>query len=140
VERVALALERANQALFTLQEALALTEPTDLERDGAIQRFEYTFEAMWKAGRHFLRTYAGVDVSSPKEVIRACREVGILDVDETEHALEMAQDRNLTSHTYDRTVAEGFFNRLAGHASLMSKWVERMSGTLLKHSPGGTPS
>ena len=53
------------------------------------------------AGRHFLRTYAGLDVGSPNEVIRTCREVGILTVEETEYALEMANDRNLTSHTYD---------------------------------------
>ncbi|MHB1682376.1 MAG: HI0074 family nucleotidyltransferase substrate-binding subunit [Bacilli bacterium] len=138
MERVKLALERAQQALLTLQEASGLADVTTLEQDGGIQRFEYTFEAVWKAGRHFLRTYAGLDVGSPKEVIRTCREVGILSVEETEYALEMANDRNLTSHTYDRAVAEGIFHRLAGHASLMGLWLERMSEKLEEHAPQST--
>ncbi len=132
MDRFTLAFDRASQVLITLQKALQLSEVSDLERDGAIQRFEYTFEALWKAGRHFLREYAGLDVASPKEVIRSCREVGLLTLDETKHALEMAQDRNLTSHTYDPTIAEDIFKRLGGRALLMEKWLNQMKDKTLK--------
>ncbi|MCI0184878.1 HI0074 family nucleotidyltransferase substrate-binding subunit [Sulfoacidibacillus ferrooxidans] len=130
MDRVTLAFDRVSQALVTLQQALELTEISDLERDGAIQRFEYTFEAMWKAGRHFLREYHGLDVASPKEVIRSCREVGLLTLEETEHALAMVNDRNLTSHTYDQHVAQDMFQRLGDHAILMDTWFERMKDKL----------
>ena len=35
------------QALKTFEEAL-LENPSQLERDGAIQRFEYSFDLAWK--------------------------------------------------------------------------------------------
>jgi hypothetical protein len=49
-ERVAM----ARQALGTLAEVLAM-EKTRIVRDASIQRFEYTFEAMWKAAQSFVK-------------------------------------------------------------------------------------
>ena len=55
----------AQRALANLREVLAETNPLVIVRDAAIQRFEYTFEAVWKAGQEFLRTQEGIDVGSP---------------------------------------------------------------------------
>ena len=35
----------ASKAVATLREALAVETPSELERDGTVQRFEYSFEA-----------------------------------------------------------------------------------------------
>ena len=42
MERLTLAFQRADQALHSLLEALALKGRTDIERDAAIQRFAFT--------------------------------------------------------------------------------------------------
>jgi hypothetical protein len=55
VERLKERFGVAQKALATLREVLAETNPSVIVRDAAIQRFEYTFEAFWKAGQEFLR-------------------------------------------------------------------------------------
>ena len=58
----------ARQALGTLAEALAM-EKTRIVRDASIQRFEYTFEAMWKAaGRAFVKQHEGVMPPLPRRL------------------------------------------------------------------------
>lgn len=46
MERLKERLAVARKALRTLQELLVIEHPTKVERDAAIQRFEYTFEAV----------------------------------------------------------------------------------------------
>ena len=41
-------LASARSALASLEELVVLPQPTKVERDAAIQRFEYTCEATWK--------------------------------------------------------------------------------------------
>ena len=76
MDRLTLSIKRAEQALKSLQDILQIKNATDIERDAAIQRFEYTFETVWKAARHYLREEEGIDAASPKSVIRSCREKG----------------------------------------------------------------
>jgi len=130
MDRVQLAIETASQALNKLQEAVAILDATEMERDASIQRFEFTYESVWKAARHYLRDVEGVDVGSPKAAIRACREVGLFSPDETVQCLEMADDRNLTSHTYDRQLAVQIHTRLRGHADLLQHWLEAMAARM----------
>jgi hypothetical protein len=68
VERLKERFGVAQKALATLREVLAETNPSVIVRDAAIQRFEYTFEAFWKAGQEFLRAQEGLDIGSPKGV------------------------------------------------------------------------
>ncbi|AXY68115.1 nucleotidyltransferase substrate binding protein [Thermosynechococcus sichuanensis E542] len=113
----------AQKALATLQE-LPLGERTDrIIRDAAIQRFEYTLEAVWKVAQLYLREREGLDIASPKGVIRACLAVGLLTPEEGRLALKMVDDRNLTLHTYNETLADAIFSRLAQHAMLMDRWL-----------------
>lgn len=39
----------AQKALNSLTEIVSEENPTAIQRDAAIQRFEYSFEAVWKA-------------------------------------------------------------------------------------------
>ncbi len=61
MERVRQSIDIARNALLTLEEILTLDVSSDIIRDAAIQRFEYTFEAVWKAGKRFLLEIEGVD-------------------------------------------------------------------------------
>ena len=126
MERLMQRLQTARQALSTLEELSGIQEPSAVERDAAIQRFEYTVEASWKAARNYLRTVEGIDSNSPKGAIRSLRENGFLNDEETALAMEMIDDRNLTSHTYNKEVAEGIFARIPGYVELLNLWLTRI--------------
>ena len=76
----------------------------DLQKEGLIHRFEYTFELLWKTINDFLK-YENVDIEiiSPKNVIKTAASSNLLEhmnVD-GEILLDMHEKRNLMSHTYD---------------------------------------
>lgn len=82
MERLKERLPVAQRALKTLKELADIASPTTIERDAAIQRFEYSFEATWKTAKRYLSVVEGIDAASPKSVIRASRKVGLFS-DET---------------------------------------------------------
>ena len=113
------------KALATLAEVLQ--EPkTPIVRDAAIQRFEYTFEALWKAAQLHLKVLESLETGSPKSAIRASMRVGLLTEEQTRMALQMADDRNLTVHTYNEELAEAIYSNIPGYTSLMGSWLEAM--------------
>lgn len=122
MERLTRRLRDAGSALARLDEVLADERPTDVQRDAAIKRFEFTFEAVWKSAQRYLAVMEQIEAGSPGAVIRACREVGIGDEDAAEARLRAAKDRNLTSHMYRETVAEAIFARLPEHRDTLAAW------------------
>ena len=88
------------QALENGPSALSL-----LEKEGVIQRFEYSFELAWKTMKDFLE--AGGIVITPitaRQVIKdafAAKVIG-----DGQVWIDMLNHRNLLSHTYDSSVFE----------------------------------
>lgn len=101
-ERFNLAREHFARALARLHEVLAEPE-NDIVRDATIQRFEFTFEAAWKAMYRWLRL-RGIDLDEdaystiPEAFKRR------LITDEARWG-DMRRYRNLTSHTYNERLA-----------------------------------
>ena len=126
MERLKERLAIARRALSTLQELVRLEHPSPVERDAAIQRFEYTCEAVWKAAQRYLLEVEGISAGSPKASIRACREVGLLSDDQAAIGLEMIDDRNLTVHTYNEAVAEDIYGNLPQYTDLLAVWLTAM--------------
>jgi nucleotidyltransferase substrate binding protein (TIGR01987 family) len=126
MDRLRQRLSVASQAVATLRELAVRSAPSKIERDAAIQRFEYSFEATWKAAQRFLSVVEGVEAGSPKSAIRACHEAGLLQSAQAEQALAMADDRNLTAHTYNEGLAEAIFKRLPGHLATLEAWLGAM--------------
>ncbi len=104
-------IEKINQwqrALKTFQVAL-LKNPSDLERDGAIQRFEYNFELAWKTLKTALE-YLGVeDCKSPRKALQSALINGYIAVDDEWIWVKMLEDRNRTAHTYNEQTAEELY-------------------------------
>ncbi len=121
-------LQTARKALQTLEE-LDLTQRDPIVRDAAIQRFEYTFEAVWKAAQAVLRERFGVVLASPKPAIRACRENALLTDSETRLALAMVDHCNLTAHTYNEALAEEIFAALPAYRDLLHTWLNRLESS-----------
>ena len=126
MERLRERLAVARRALATLSELVGETDVSPVVRDAAIQRFEYTYEALWKAAQRFLMVVEGVPIESPKRAIRESRSVALLDSAAARNALAMADDRNLTVHTYNEALAEAIYNRLRGYSQLMDQWLRAM--------------
>jgi len=130
MERLKERLAVARRALATLEEVLAIPRPSRVERDAAIQRFEYTFEACWRAAQRYLMVAEGLSVGSPKACVRAAREAGLLSDEQSVIGLEMVDDRNLTVHTYNDAVAERIHRNLRRYSDLLSHWLNAMEGRI----------
>jgi len=97
------------QALKTFQEAL-LVNPSRLEKDGAIQRFEYCFDLSWKSLKHFLEKRGLLDLNSPRSVFSAAYAEGLID-DEVMWSIIILR-RNASVHTYNQALADSLFAEL----------------------------
>ncbi|WP_444685424.1 HI0074 family nucleotidyltransferase substrate-binding subunit [Alkalicoccus luteus] len=126
MERLHQRLASAEKALNSFEQLALLDTLSEIERDAAIQRFESTFEATWKAAKQYLYDVEGIDVGSPKGVIRSSREVHLFNDEEAVQALEMVNDRNLTVHTYNEEVAFKIKQNLPRYYQLLRTWTDRM--------------
>lgn len=119
-------METAARALERLHELTCVEELSEVERDAMIQRFEFCFEILWKCSKDYLFAVEGLGSASPKKTIRLLREVGVLDDKETEQALAMADDRNLTVHTYDENMAKTMAQRIRDYEPVMREWYRKI--------------
>jgi nucleotidyltransferase substrate binding protein (TIGR01987 family) len=128
-------VERINTTqniLAKLHELAVKQTLSDVERDALIHRFEFSFELLWKCAKEYLYVEEGIDAASPKKVIRCCRELGLLDEEQTRETLQMADDRNLTSHTYDETFAQAVVERIRQYDPLLQFWLDKIGGARQK--------
>jgi nucleotidyltransferase substrate binding protein (TIGR01987 family) len=94
--------EKIDKALSQLEIATSKEPANDLERDGAIQRFEYTIELLWKVSKKVLEDN-GIAAIAPKEVIRELANIGW--INNPEEMIDFIKMRNETSHSYKEDVA-----------------------------------
>lgn len=123
MERLVQRIQMARRALAMLQELTPIASPTSVERDAAIQRFEYSTEACWKAAQSALSVQFGLELASPKSVIRASVQNGLLTEAAARLAMDLVDDRNLTSHTYNEALAQAIWSRLPTHLSVLQQWM-----------------
>lgn len=126
MERLKGRLEQASAALRTLKEALCVDSPSKLERDGTIQRFEYTFEIFWKACQAYMEEVEGVRCASPKTCLRELGPVGLAIEAQIVALLSATNDRNLTVHTYREGVAAGIYARLPDYVPVFEHVLRHM--------------
>jgi len=111
------------QALRTFKEALLLN-PSDLERDGAIQRFEYCFDLAWKTSKHFMEKSGLIDLNSPRSVFAAAYAEGIID-DEIIWSTIILK-RNASVHAYNQQLAETLFAELPVYYDAMYDLLQKL--------------
>ena len=119
----------ARRSAARLAEAVAEPE-TELVRDATIQRFEFTFEAVWKALKLYLE-HQGHECGGPRPTLKkAFAEKLIATPEEADRWLAMLDDRNLTSHAYDEAVAARIYLHIvenyAGLLASMAAQIEQL--------------
>lgn len=92
-------------ALLKLKEAIEIynNDNKNIYVDAMIQRFEFTVELAWKMLKEYLIYEKLGEFSSPRSVIKESFKQNM--IDNGELWLDIIDDRNLTSHTYDELTA-----------------------------------
>ncbi len=107
-----LSLYKLKEAYQRLEEGAAAAH-TELDQDGVIQRFEFTFELLWKSLKIFFEDVGqGLEARSPKDCLRAAFRYGFIQADEEKIYLQMLEDRNISSHVYDKGQASVIFEHI----------------------------
>ena len=87
------------QAFHRLQEAINQENLNELERNGLIQRFEFTIELAWKVMKDFLEEKGFAFKPSPKDTFRQAQEARYIDY--AQLLIDALNIRNELSHDYD---------------------------------------
>lgn len=99
-----------NNAYERLKEALK-EEESEIVIDGALHRFEFTFELAWKSLKDYLE-YMGLTekTGSPREIIQQAFKQEI--IEDGEGWINMMLSRNTLSHLYDEKSSREVFSRI----------------------------
>ena len=89
---------------------LKVDELSDLEKEGMVQRFEYTFELAWKTLKDYLEEQQ-VNAKFPREVIKQSFHYEI--IQDGEIWMDMLEKRNLMAHTYEETIFRDSVQKIA---------------------------
>ena len=109
-----------------LAEAVAQPESA-LIRDATIQRFEFTFEVVWKTLKLYLERQ-GHECGGPRPTLKKAFAENLISApEEADLWLQMVEDRNLTSHAYDEALAQRIYGEIVrGYASLLGRMAQRI--------------
>jgi nucleotidyltransferase substrate binding protein (TIGR01987 family) len=104
------ALKNQYQKAVKRLDEILKEEKSDIVRDSAIKRFEFTFDLSWKLLKTYLEEEKGVSCQSPKECFREAFRQGLIDYDE--FWLKITDLRNQAVHTYGEKFAESLYREL----------------------------
>lgn len=122
--------QRFSNFQLALSQLETFFEPPELnkrEQQGLIKAFEYTFELAWNSLRDLLRSRGNENLLGSRDTLREAFRLGL--IANGEAWMLMIQDRNLTSHTYNRTTADAISLNIIG--TYMNCFVDLRS-TLLQ--------
>lgn len=95
-------LENFSRALVQLTEFVQKKELSNMERQGLIQCFEYTFELGWKSLKDYLEL-GGQDAGTPRSVIQQAFQLGI--IADGHRWIDALEKRNYLAHSYNEEYA-----------------------------------
>lgn len=95
------------KALNQLEKAVQLAstrELSDLEKQGLVQAFEFTYELAWNVIKDYFEYQGETQVAGSRDAFRLAFRRNLITDGET--WMKMVKDRSLTSHTYNETTAQ----------------------------------
>ena len=120
------------KAFQKLKEAVESESLSELESEGLIQRFEYTYELAWKTLQDLLEAKGYLDLKGPTPVMQQSFQDGyIVDGDGW---MKLKKSRENTSHTYNKEVAKEIVETIiSSYFRLFEELILR-----LEHEADGT--
>ena len=101
------------KALTTIKNAVELAasrELSDLEKQGVIQGFEFTFELAWNVMKDYLEEQGVTGIIGSKNAVRHAFNKGL--IEDGQIWMDMIEGRNLASHSYDEATAEKLHKKI----------------------------
>jgi nucleotidyltransferase substrate binding protein (TIGR01987 family) len=93
-----------NKAFRQLERFVKKEDLNEMEEQGLIKAFEYTYELCWKTLQDLLKDKGYINIMGPRPVIEQSFQDGYLVNGKA--WMNMYKSRNLTSHTYDEETAK----------------------------------
>lgn len=92
------------KALSQLTKFIEKGNLNDMEKQGLIQAFEYTYELAWNSIKDYFESQGEVNIIGSRDAFRLAFKRGLIENGET--WMEMVNSRIASSHTYNEDVAE----------------------------------
>ncbi|MDW8327003.1 MAG: nucleotidyltransferase substrate binding protein [Anaerolineales bacterium] len=93
-----------SRAVGQLRKFIEKKELNELEEQGLIQAFEYTYELAWNTMKDYFESQGETDLHGSRDVFRLAFKRGLIEDGET--WMDMVRSRTLTSHTYNEELAK----------------------------------
>ncbi len=93
-----------SKALSQLTKFIEKGALNELEQQGLIQSFEYTYELSWNTIKDYFEFQGETGIYGSRDAYRLAFRRGLIEDGET--WMEMIQSRILTSHTYNQEIAD----------------------------------
>lgn len=97
-------LANYTKALAQLKKFIDKGELNELEEQGIIQAFEYTYELAWNVIRDYLREQGNQSIHGSRDAIREAFNLEL--IADGDGWMDMLKDRNLTAYTYNEETAQ----------------------------------
>jgi len=107
-------LENYKKAFSLLEKGVELaagTKLSDLEKEGVIQRFEYTQELAWKTIKDFYLDAGNANIHGSADAFKTAFKEGLV-VNGGQALMNSIKSRNKTVHTYNEETATEIFNEI----------------------------
>jgi len=117
-------LKSFEKALLQLGDALEESE-SPIVRDACLQRFDFSYELLWKTLKIFLEEIHGVRAVSPRQVFKEAFALSIIDEELT--FVEMIESRNTLSHTCNEEQAAKIYVKRAAYLEAMNSVLAQLN-------------
>ena len=133
IAQLQLKLQDYHRAMKRLQVAVnSKPDANGIYLDATIQRFEFCFELAWKLMKAML-DYEGIEASSPRSSIREGWKQAM--IDNAEDWLQMQEQRNLSSHTYNESTAQDIYEKIRSkYIDLLTAFEQEAAERINPHS------
>ena len=92
------------KAFVKLDSAAKKSSRSELEQEGLIQRFEYTYELAWSTLKDFFEYQGYTEISGSRDAFKLAIERGL--IQDGKEWMKMIENRQRTSHTYNQETAD----------------------------------
>jgi nucleotidyltransferase substrate binding protein (TIGR01987 family) len=100
-----------SKALGQLTKFIEKGDLNELEKQGLIQAFEYTYELAWNTLKDYFEAQGETNIFGSRDAFRLAFKRGL--IENGEAWMDMIKSRTLTSHTYNEETAEKIANDTA---------------------------
>ena len=141
MEKLLIVFTMLKKALRTLENSFKILNEAKLmnnkgmllaAEDSVIQRFEYCFDTFWKfLGLYIIITFDIKNAKTPRKIFHAAVLEGLCSEKDGEVLVNMWEDRNVTSHSYDVERSREILPRVNQYYKLMISIVEKLSKNIV---------